>query len=74
MCCCNVSGGLGNIFRRAVLYADFRERFLANPLGVAKELGLSASDLTELAKYDARKLRAMAEGPKPAHSVPALGA
>jgi hypothetical protein len=46
-----------------VLYADFRERFLADPIGVARDLGLSEADQFELAKYDARKLRAIVEGP-----------
>ena len=65
MCCVNTSGGLVKLFTRAILYADFRERFLADPLAVAKELGLGAEDLAELAKYDARKLRATVEGPEP---------
>jgi hypothetical protein len=65
MCCVNTSGGLIKLFTRAILYADFRARFLADPLAVAKELGLGAQDLAELAKYDARKLRATVEGPEP---------
>ena len=70
MCCCNTGSGLIQVFRGAVLYADFRERFLADPIGVAKALGLSEADQLELAKYDARKLRAMVEGP----AAPAPGA
>ena len=63
MCCCNTGSGLIKVFRRAVLYADFQERFLADPIGVARDLGLSEADQLELAKYDARKLRAIVEGP-----------
>jgi hypothetical protein len=63
MCCSNTSTGLISIFRRAILYADFRERFLANPIAVAQEMGLSVAEQAELGKYETRKLKAMVEGP-----------
>jgi hypothetical protein len=63
MCCINYNTGIAKLMSKAILDVTFRERFLADPLGTARELGYFETDQKELAKYDARKLRAMVEGP-----------
>jgi hypothetical protein len=63
MCCLNYNTKLARLMSKAIVDAAFRERFLADPVRTAREFGFSEADQQELAKYDARKLRAMAEGP-----------
>jgi len=63
MCCINYNTRLVCLVSKAIMDATFRERFLAAPVVTAQEFGFSKSDLDELAKYDARKLRTMVEGP-----------
>jgi hypothetical protein len=63
MCCLNYNTKLAKLISRAITDAVFRDRFLADPMGMARELGFSESDQKELSKYEARKLRAMVEGP-----------
>jgi len=65
MCCGNYNTNIAKIISKAIMDATFRERFLADPPGTAKEFGFSVTDLNQLAKYDARKLRAIVEGPPP---------
>jgi len=48
---------------KAITDSALRERFLANPALTAQEFGFTESDQIALARYDARKLRAMVEGP-----------
>ncbi|HMK60796.1 MAG TPA: hypothetical protein VK452_06590 [Dissulfurispiraceae bacterium] len=67
MCCGNYYTNLAKIISKAIMDSSFRERFLVDPIGTAREFGLSEADQDELAKYDPRKLRAMVEGPV-AHS------
>ena len=63
MCCYNYSTRTVKLIIEAIMDAAFRERFLADPMGTAQEFGFSEADRKELAAYDARKLRAMVEGP-----------
>ncbi|HVO17900.1 MAG TPA: hypothetical protein VMU15_01505 [Anaeromyxobacter sp.] len=63
MCCINASGRKLSLFSKATLDPLFRETFLADPIGVARDFGLSPGELDELRLYDARKLRATFEGP-----------
>jgi hypothetical protein len=63
MCCINASGRKLSLFSRATVDAGFRETFLADPVGVARDFGLSPGELDELRLYSARKLRATFEGP-----------
>ena len=65
MCCYNYNTKTAKIIIKAILDAAFRERFLADPMSTAREFGFSEADRKELAAYDARKLRAMVEGPAP---------
>ena len=67
MCCLNYNTNLAKLMSRAIIDETFRERFLADPMGTAYELGLPESDRNELSKYEPHKLRAMVEGP-PSHS------
>jgi len=63
MCCYNYNTQTAKIITKAIMDATFRVRFLADPMGTAQEFGFSEADRKELAAYDARKLRAMVEGP-----------
>lgn len=63
MCVYNQNTKVIRLISKAIMDATFRERFLADPMGTAKEFGFSETDQNELAAYDARKLRAMVEGP-----------
>ena len=63
MCCLNYNTNLAKLVSKAIMDAAFRERFLADPVKTAREFGFTEADRNELAKYDARKLRAMVEGP-----------
>ncbi len=63
MCCYNYNAKLVKLISKAIMDATFREQFLADPMGTAQEFGFSEADHNELAPYDARKLRAMVEGP-----------
>jgi hypothetical protein len=63
VCCGNYNTKLVQLISKAIMDAAFRERFLAEPRGTAQEFGFSEADQNELARYDARKLRAMVEGP-----------
>lgn len=63
MCCYNYFENPTKIISMAILDATFQKRFLANPMGTARELGLSEAEQNELAKYDARKLRNLVMGP-----------
>ena len=65
MCCYNHSTGMVKLISKAIMDAAFRERFLADPMGTAREFGFSEADQSQLAAYDSRKLRAMVEGPGP---------
>jgi hypothetical protein len=72
MCCGNYNTNIAKLFSKAIMDENFRERLLANPVGTAQEFGFSQTELNQLAKYDARKLRAIVEGPRP-RSCDALG-
>jgi hypothetical protein len=50
---------------KAIMDATLREQFLADPMGTAREFGLSDTEMKELAMYDLRKLRAFVQGPAP---------
>jgi hypothetical protein len=63
MCCYNYFENPTKIISKAILDATFRKRFLANPMATAREFGLTEAEQKELALYDARKLRAIVEGP-----------
>jgi hypothetical protein len=63
MCCCNYNTNLIKIIAKAISDSKFRQKFLADPRETAREFGFSERDQKELAKYDARKLRALVEGP-----------
>jgi hypothetical protein len=67
MCCHNYFGNFTKLISKAIMDEAFRERFLADPMQTAREMGFSKTDQDELALYDARKLRALVEGPT-AHS------
>jgi hypothetical protein len=62
---CNTK--LVKLISKAIMDATLRERFLADPMGTAKEFGFSEADLNELAAYEMRKLRVLVEGPAPHH-------
>lgn len=63
MCCYNYNSKLVKLISKAIMDETLRERFLADPMGTAQEFGFSEADQDELAAYDAKKLRAMVEGP-----------
>jgi hypothetical protein len=63
MCCHNYFSNFTGLISKAIMDATLRERFLADPMGTAREFGLSETDRNELAQYDIRKLRALVEGP-----------
>ncbi len=63
MCVYNQNTKLMKLISKAIMDATFRERFLGDPIGTAQEFGFSEADQNQLAAYDARKLRAMVEGP-----------
>ena len=65
MCCYNQNTKLMKLISKAIMDETFRERFLADPMGTAREFGFPEADQNELSAYDARKLRAMVEGPGP---------
>jgi len=65
MCAYNQNTKLIKLVSKAIMDETFRERFLADPKGTAQEFGFSEADQNELAAYNARKLRAMVEGPNP---------
>ena len=50
MCCLNYNTKLAKLISRAITDAVFRDRFLADPMGMARELGFSESDQKELSK------------------------
>ncbi len=59
----NNSTGLAKIITKAIMDTTFRQQFLADPMGTAEEFGLSEYERNQLAKYDARKLKVLVEGP-----------
>jgi hypothetical protein len=63
MCCVNYNTRFVNLISKAIMDPVLRERFLADPAVAAREFGFTEPELSELARYDARKLRAMVEGP-----------
>ncbi len=63
MCCANASFRKLGLFTKAMMDTQFRETFLADPMAVAREFGLSQGELDELAQYDPKRLRAVVEGP-----------
>jgi hypothetical protein len=63
MCGTNCNTPFVKLIMKAITDAALRERFLANPMQTAQEFGFTEYDQNELARYDARKLRAMVEGP-----------
>jgi len=63
MCGTNCNTPFVKLIMKAIADAAFRERFLANTVLTAQEFGFKESDQNELARYSARKLRAMVEGP-----------
>ena len=65
MCTYNTNTSVMKIVMKAISDAAFRERFLADPDGTAREAGFSEADQKELAAYNPRKLRRMVEGPNP---------
>jgi hypothetical protein len=67
MCCHNYFAKFPKLIMKAIMDATLREQFLADPMGTAREFGLSDTELKELAMYDLRKLRAFVQGPA-AHS------
>ncbi len=65
MCCSNLNTPWVKLLTKAMRDRTFRERFFADPGGVAREFGLSQTEQDELTKVDARRLRVMVEGPPP---------
>jgi hypothetical protein len=63
MCCYNYFENPTKIISMAISDPTFQKRFLANPMGTARELGLTESERNELAKYDPNKLRKLVMGP-----------
>ncbi len=63
MCCSNVHERWAKLFTKAMRDSALRERFYADPGGVAREFGFSETEQEELRKIDPRMLRARVEGP-----------
>ncbi len=63
MCGTNCNTGFVKLIMKAIVDAEVRERFLANPKLTGQEFGFTEYDQSELARYDLRKLRALVEGP-----------
>ncbi len=63
MCCTNVYERWARLLAKATHDHAFRERFYADPGGLAREFGLSQTEQDELAKMDPRRLRVRIEGP-----------
>lgn len=67
MCTYNYNTNFVKLISNAIMDATLRERFLADPMGTARDFGFSDADQKELAAYEGRKLRALVEGPGPYH-------
>ncbi len=63
MCCYNPNTNFVRLITKAANHGPVRDRFLADPKGMAREFGFSEADQEELARYSPRKLRALVEGP-----------
>lgn len=63
MCGYNQNSMFVKLIYKAIMDATFRKQFLADPTGTAHEFGFSDADQNEMARYSARKLRALVEGP-----------
>jgi hypothetical protein len=64
MCGYNQNSMFVKLIYKAIMDGAFRKQFLADPQGTAHKFGFSEADQNEMAKYSARKLTALVEGPR----------
>ncbi|MGC9194183.1 MAG: hypothetical protein ACP5IL_01865 [Syntrophobacteraceae bacterium] len=64
MCGYNQNSMFVKLIYKAIMDETFRKQFLADPAGTAQTFGFSEADQNEMARYSARKLAALVEGPR----------